>query len=262
MARRRSAGGSFIIALAIAGFVLLKFCSKRNVNSVTGKVEYVSMTPDQEIALGLHSRDQMVQQFGGLYPDQQTQALIDEIGQNLVRKSDAAASPYQFDFHVLNDPKTVNAFALPGGQIFITTALLSRLDSKDQVAGVLGHEIGHVIERHGAERMAKQELIQGLTGAAVVAAGDYSSPQAAQMIGNLISMKYGRDDELESDDWGVKYMLQAGYEPSQMKRVMEVLKEASGNREQPEFSSTHPSPENRIEQIDASIQKWRSQLSR
>ncbi|MBX2845030.1 MAG: M48 family metalloprotease [Saprospiraceae bacterium] len=266
--RRKRGGGSLIIALAIVAFAAMRFFGSTSVNPVTGKTERVSMSAEQEIALGLQSRDQMAQQFGGLYPDRETQLYIDQIGERLVRMSDAARSPYPFDFHVLNDPKTVNAFALPGGQIFITTALLTRLReangsiSEDQVAGVLGHEIAHVIERHGAERMAEQEFFQTLTGAAGVATGNASSQQMAQMVANFVSMSYGRKDELESDDWGVKYMIQAGYDPSQMVKVMQVLKEASGGTSQPEFSSTHPSPENRIEQINFSIQKWNSELGR
>ena len=139
--------------------------------------------------------------------------------------------------------------------LFITAALFSRLENEDQLAGIIGHEIGHVIERHGAERMAKIELTQGLTGAAVIASGDYSTAQAAQMIGNLINMKFGRDQELECDDWGVRMMIEAGYDPREMINVMRILKESAGGRQQPEFFSTHPDPDNRAERILEAIER-------
>lgn len=255
---RRRVGGTLLIALAIAAFSLIRYCSNQSVNPVTGKKEFVSITPEQEIALGLQSREQLAQQFGGLYPDQEVQNTIDRIGMDIVNSSDAARSPYQFEFHVLNDPRTVNAFALPGGQIFITTALLQQLETEDQVAGVLGHEIGHVIERHSAERMAESQLFQGLGSAAVIATGDVTTQQVAQQVINTTLMSHGRQDELESDDLGVKYMMQTGYQPEEMIVVMDVLKRASGGGSRPEFMSTHPDPDNRKEQIEASIQKYRS----
>ena len=113
-----------------------------------------------------------------------------------------------------------------------------------------------MLARHGAERIAKSEFIQGLTGAAVIAAGDYNTAQAAQMIGNLVNMKYGRDQELESDDIGVRLMIEAGYDPEQMVGVMKILDQASGGQRAPEFQSTHPSPENRIEKIREAIEKY------
>lgn len=258
MRRKRGIGGTLLIALVFAGFQVFKYYSNKSVNPVTGKTEYVSLTPKQEIAMGLASRDKLAAQFGGLYPDKGWQQKIDEIGMRIVRNSDARRAPYQFDFHVLNDPRTVNAFALPGGQIFITTALLQNLKTEDQIAGVLGHEIGHVIERHSAERMAKSDFYRGLGNAAVIATGDYNTSAVAQQVINSSLMANGRKDEYESDDLGVKYMMQAGYNPEEMIAVMEVLKRASGGGNQPEFASTHPHPENRKEQILNSIRKYKS----
>ncbi len=267
--RGRGAGtGRFklflIIGLLMAGFQVFKYFSNTQKNPVTGENQKVQWTPEQEIQLGLQSAPQMAQQFGGLYPDKAVQNDIKEIGHKIVRNSDASRSVWQFDFHVLNDPKTVNAFALPGGQIFITTALLTRLRdaqgniSEDQVAGVLGHEIGHVIERHGAERMAKTGLINGLIQSVLIGSGgNQSAAQIANMVGNYVNMSYGREQELESDDWGVKYIIQSGYDPTEMIKVMEVLKKASGGARQPEFMSTHPSPENRVAKIEEAIQKYK-----
>jgi len=252
-----------IIGLIMVGFAVFKYYSASQLNPVTGETQHVSMTPQQEVALGLQSAPQMAAEYGGLHPDQQAQDLVDKVGQKLLNTPTGQKSSYQYDFHLLADPQTINAFALPGGQVFITAALFSKLENEDQLAGVLGHEVGHVIERHSAERMAKEELTAGITGAAVMAAYDPSNPatqntaQVAQMIGGLINMKYGRDQELESDTWGVKLMLESGYDPEQMIGVMEILKQASGGRESNEFTSTHPSPENRAQHIREVIAKYR-----
>ena len=245
-----------ILGLVIAAFALFKYYSSSSTNEVTGEKQHISISPEQEIQLGLDGRTYMIQQSGGLYQDQEIQDYIDQIGQRIVQNSDAAKTPYQYEFHVLADPNQVNAFAMPGGQIFITAGLLKRLESEDQLAGVLGHEVGHVVARHSAEQMAKQDLTQGLVGAAGVLGGDMNSAQYAQMIGNMVNMKYGREDELESDDLGVRFMVQTGYDPHALIRVMEILDEASGGQARPEFQSTHPSPENRVAKIRAAIEKY------
>lgn len=256
--RSRGIPIKLIIAAGIVIFALVKFWSNSSTNEWTGRKQHINMDAEQEIMIGLRSAPQMAQQYGGLYPDQQLQAKIDEIGQKLVNSSVARETPYRYDFHLLRDPNTVNAFALPGGQIFITYGLLKRLQNEDQVAGVLGHEIGHVVGRHSAERIAKQNLTQGLINAVLVGSdGSMGAAQTAAMIGNLINMKYGRDDELESDAMGVKFMIDAGYTPEEMISVMQILKQASGGQSVPEFQSTHPDPENRMKHIREAIQKYK-----
>ena len=174
------------------------------------------------------------------------------ISVKLVAKSIANSTPYRYEFHLLRDPETVNAFALPGGQVFITYGLYKRLQNEDQLAGVLGHEIGHVVGRHSAERMAKQDLTRGIiTG--VTAGADMGAGQIASVVANSINMKYGRSDELESDNLGVKYMIDAGYNPYEFIEVMHILDAASGGQQVPEFSSTHPSGPHRIQEIEAAI---------
>lgn len=248
------------MAAVIALVAILGYCGSRSVNTVTGEVQYVNLTPEQEIALGLQAAPEMAQQFGGLYPDQQAQTLVDEVGQKIVQSSDARNSPYQFEFHLLDDQETINAFALPGGQIFITAALLLQLESEAQLAGVLGHEVGHVVGRHSAERIQQQQLAEGLSTAAILAASDPSDPNSqaaqklAQMVSSVVQMKFGREDELESDQLGVRFIAQAGYDPRALIGVMGILAEAAGPNRQPEFFSTHPNPENRIENIEAAIQ--------
>jgi predicted Zn-dependent protease len=252
--------GRLLIALAVAAFSVLSYCSARQDNPVTGETQYIDMTVEQEIALGLQAAPEMAQEYDGLDPDRDLQALVDQIGFNIVENSPAGRSPYEFEFHLLGDTETINAFALPGGQVFITRALFDRLQTEGELAGVLGHEIGHVIGRHSAEHIAKAKLTEGLTGAAVIATYDPDNPasmrtaQVAALIGQLINLKFGREDELESDVLGVCFMNNAGYDPSDLIRVMEVLAEASQGQAPPEFLSTHPDPGNRMARIQEAIQ--------
>lgn len=247
--------GRLIIAAIIALVSLGTYFGTTSENPLTGEKQRVAMSPEQEIALGLRSAPEMAAQMGGVSRDAQVVARVRRIGEKLVRESLAAKSPYKFSFHVLADPRNVNAFALPGGPVFITEGLLRHLKSEAEVAAVLGHEIGHVIARHSSERLAKQQLTQGLVSAAVLGTGDYSTAQIGQMVGGMINMKYGREDEIESDRLGLRIMAEAGYDPRAMIRVMEVLAQASGGSRQPEFMSTHPAPENRAARIQEEIAK-------
>jgi beta-barrel assembly-enhancing protease len=247
--------GRLLIAFVIAIMAIVTYFSSTTENPLTGEKQRVAMTPDQEIALGYKSAPQMAAQMGGLSQNEKAKALVKQLGEKLVAQSFAAKSPYKFSFHVLADPKTVNAFALPGGPIFITEGLLRLLKSEAELAGVLGHEIGHVIGRHSSERLAKQQLTQGLLSALVIGSGDYSTAQIGQVVGSMINMSYGREDELESDAFGIRIMGEAGYDPRAMIRVMEVLAKASGGSRQPEFVSTHPAPENRAARIKEAIAK-------
>lgn len=250
-----------MIAAIIAIVSIIGYYMQSQKNPITGENQHVAMSPEQEVALGLQAAPEMAEQYGGLYPDEEAQALVDRVGNKVVSGSPAAQSGYPFEFHLLADPNTVNAFALPGGQVFITAALLNRLETEGELAGVLGHEIGHVIGRHGAEHMAKAQLTQGLTGAAVIATYDPDDPSTrntaavAAMIGQLINMKFGRDDELESDRLGVQFAADSGYDPRSMLRVMTVLADASSGKAPPEFMSTHPDPGNRSERIEQAIQE-------
>ncbi len=253
---RRSAGGlkaRLIIGLLFAGFALFSYYSNTELNEITGEKQRIALSEDQEIALGLQAAPSMAAQHGGLAQDVAKQARLDAIGTRLITRSVAREADWQYDFHVLADTQTVNAFALPGGQMFITQALMDKLPSDDHIAAVMAHEIVHVIARHGAQRMAKQQLTQGLTGAAVMASGSHGTGQMAAMIGNMVNMKYGRGDEIESDSLGVKIMHQAGYDPTAMIGVQEILAQAAGGERPPEFFSTHPNPDNRIEKIKEAI---------
>lgn len=266
-ARRRAmpmsgCGGRLTIALVVAAFAIISYYSstKEETNAFTGRKQRLALDPAEEIQLGLASRGEMAQMHGGLSKDGQARAYVSRVGQKLVTDTEADETQYQYEFHLLADPRTVNAFALPGGQIFITEALFRMLKTEDELAGVLGHEIGHVVGRHSSEQIAKSKLFNGLTMAAVLATSDgqsQGSAQLAQMINQVVTTKYGRDDEIESDRLGVRFLIQSGYKPEALIRVMEVLKQASGGAAPPEFLSTHPSPENRMELIKEEIARQR-----
>lgn len=258
------AAPKLVMAGIIAVIALIGYCSRAVTNPVTGKTQHISLTQTQEIAIGLQSAPELIRQFGGTSRDAAAVTLVDRVGERLLMAINARlpkdSNPYQYDFHLLDDDQTINAFALPGGQVFITEALLRRLTTEGQLAGVLGHEIGHVLGRHSAERLAKAELTQQLIGAVTVAASDgqggaYTAQQIAGLVGNMINLKYGREDELESDRLGVRFLFWAGYDPRAMIGVMEILAQASGGSGKPDFSSTHPDPGRRIDVIKAEIEK-------
>lgn len=249
------------LGLVMAVIAVISFFGSKVYNPVTEEEQYITITKEQEIALGLQSVPKMTQQFDGLDPNDRIQALVDEVGQKLLRESVASRADYPFEFYVLADRETVNAFALPGGQIFITRALFERFQTEGQLAGVLAHEIVHVIARHSAERIAEMELSQGLTGAVVLATYDPDNPsskgaaQMAALAAQMVHMKFGRDDEIQSDTLGVEIMADAGYDPRAMIEVMRILAAASSGQRPPEFFSTHPNPDNRIARIEEAIEE-------
>jgi len=245
-----------VIAAIVAAFSLFSYFGSSSVNPITGEKQHIGgLSQKDEVAMGLQSAPQMAAQMGGITQDARARALVSQVGAKVVAQSVAAKSGYPFKFHTLADTRTVNAFALPGGQIFITMALLSRLETEGQLAGVLGHEVGHVLARHSAEQIAKNQFAQGLTGAFAIGSGSMDATQIAQVAGQMLMMSYGRNDELEADGLGLRLMSEAGYDPRAMIRVMQILERASGGSRTPEFQSSHPSPPHRIEEINAKLAK-------
>jgi predicted Zn-dependent protease len=256
--------GRLIGAAVIALIGLVIYMSQTQVNPVTGKKQHVAMSVDQEMALGLQAAPEMARKMGGDVDqgEDPRAGLVEEVGRRLVRNSDARKSPYveNFHFHLLRDPKTVNAFALPGGQIFITEGLLDRLENEALLGGVLGYEIGHVVNRHAAEQMAKGQLGQMLTVAVGVGAGGgddrgRNAQLVAAMVNQMGQLRFSREDESEADHYGLQYMAEAGYDPSAMLEVMKILKQASGGQHPPEILATHPLPETRLQQIEADLKQ-------
>lgn len=263
VSRGRGSGisGRLLMGAVLVVISLITYFGSQSTNPVTQDVQHISMSTDQEIAMGLQAAPELADQFGGLDPNQSDQQRVQEIGQRIVQDSPASTTPYQYAYHLLADPQTVNAFALPGGQVFITRALYDQLQTDGELASILGHETGHVVARHSAEQIAKAQLTEGLTGAAVIAACNPDNPngcvaasQMAAIVGQLIGMKYSRADETEADWLGVCFMNDSGYDPQDMVKVMQILDSLSQGQSPPEFLSTHPDPGNRILQIQADIQ--------
>lgn len=246
------------IAVILVAFGLISYCTQTSYNPITGENQRIRLQPSQEVALGLQARQQMAAKHGGLYPDKSIQQYVNQVGDKIVAQSEASKSPYPFDFYLLRDPRTINAFALPGGQVFITAALLGRLSTEAQLAAVLGHEIGHVVARHGAEHLAKQQLGSTLVTAIGVAASDdqeraRQAAAMAQAVNQMVGLRYGREDELESDRLGFQFITQAGYNPQGIIEVMQILASARKGGQPPEFFSSHPNPENRVQKLQALV---------
>ena len=266
---RGGRGGSrvvkLVIAVGIALFALVSYYFASDKNEFTDEKQRVSMSEAQEVKMGYAAVPDMVEQMGGAAPQNDPeQQVVTRVGQRLLEQGGINAVlrekkiPYEFTFTLLDDSKTVNAFALPGGPVFITRALYDDLQNEAQLAGVLGHEVGHVVERHGAQQMAKGQLGQQLTAAVAVGASDdrgrgQMAAAAAAMANKMIQLSYGRKDETQSDEHGLDFMVKAGYDPQEMVNVMQILKKAGGGGgSTPEFMQSHPLPESRIEDI----QRW------
>ncbi|CCB86030.1 MULTISPECIES: M48 family metallopeptidase [Parachlamydia] len=261
--QQRGIGSRLIVAGLIILFGLFMFMSQSQENPVTGEKQHVSITPAQEVSLGLESAPEMAREMGGELPvsDPRTQE-VQKMGNWIVNHTQAKKSPWKFEFHLLADADTVNAFALPGGQIFITWGLLKELQTEAQLAGVLSHEMGHVIERHAAQQMSKSQLGQFFILAVGTAASDsqgqgggYNATMLASLVNQMIQLRYSRHDESEADQWGLKLMEETGYDPRAMIEVMEILKKAGGKSQTPAIFQTHPDPDLRIEQIKAYLKE-------
>ena len=214
-----------------------------------------SISEQKELAIGAQTHGQFEQESGGRYPDTQLQTYVSGVGMSVARYAGRPNLPWQFT--VVNS-KQVNAFAVPGGYIYITQGLLFRLENEAMLAGVLGHEAGHIAHRHSVQQMQRGQFAQGLSTAVGVVGGLFGYGWAGDVTGAVASislMKYGRDQERQSDISGLKYMTQAGYDPRGMVQTMTVLKNASGGKGGPEFLSTHPDPGNRLQYLKEMIQK-------
>ena len=217
------------------------------VNPVTGEREIALMSEQQEIQLGDQSDDAIVAQYG-LVADQEMANYVDALGQRMVPVSHRPDLP--FTFRVLDDP-VVNAFALPGGYVYITRGILAYLNSEAALAGVVGHEIGHVTARHGVDRYTKQVLLGlGLGVGSMVSETFAEYAGLAGTAGQLLLLKYGREDERQSDRLGVQYATAIGYDTADMAgffRTLDRLTPEGGRL--PSWMSTHPDPGDRYQTV-------------
>ena len=254
-------GGGFnlrmLIGLAVAAFAVIAYFAHTSVNPVTGKAQHVSMSAGQESQLGLSAAPRVAEQFGGeVDPNDPEAQEVRYVGNRIWTSSDASRSPYQYQYHLLADRRTVNAFALPGGQVFITKALYDALTDEAELAGVLGHETGHVVERHSAQQVEKGQLGQRLTVAVGIGSNNgFRDAALAGVVNQLTQLKFSRGDESQADTDGLRYVAQAGYDPRAMLDVMRVLQAQAKGGRQPQFLVTHPYPENRMEAIDAELRQ-------
>jgi predicted Zn-dependent protease len=238
-------------AVALGAALALAACAT---NPVTGQREYNLMSEAQEAQLGLEM-DPQVRAEMGLYPDAGLQEYVHGVGMRLAKASERPDLPWRF---AVVDVPAVNAFALPGGYIYITRGLLAHLDSEAELAGVLGHEIGHVTARHAARAYTRQASV-GI-GAAVTSiffpeAAPYAA--AAQTGLGVLFLKYDRNQEVQSDSLGARYAAKEGWQPAGMAGVLETLGRISGpadRRGVPNWLATHPQPADRVARVSPEIE--------
>ena len=230
--------GAVLVASPIAG------CAR---NPVTGKNEISLVSEGQEIEMGRQAAQEVAQSIG-FVDDPELQAYVAGIGKRMAAKSERPNLPWEF--HVVNDA-AVNAFALPGGFIYVTRGLLTYMNSEAELATVLGHEIGHVTARHSVQQISKAQLATLGLGVGSILSSDIAqfAGLASQGLGVLF-LKYGRDAENQADQLGFKYALGSNYDVREMGNVFQTLNRASqaggGGGRLPEWLSTHPNPENRV----------------
>ena len=247
--RRR---GIVLLALAALALPALAGCSR---NPVTGRSELLLVSESQEISMGQEAVPKFEQEFGGRVPNQLLQQYVQSVGKRVAAASDRPM-PYTYTLVASDVP---NAFALPGGPVFITAGLMRRMTNEQQLAAVLGHETAHVAARHSAKGMQQQ------MGAAVLVelAGRIVSPDkadaaqaAAKVVTSMATLRYSRKDEYEADQVGARYAARAGYNPWGMVELLTVLKGLS--EKEPgtlsEMFMTHPLSSKRIEEARQTIQ--------
>lgn len=223
------------------------------VNPVSGKKELMLFSEKQEIAMGQET-DQAIRQQYGIYDDKALNEYVDRIGQSMVPNSHRPNLKHHFA--VLDTP-VVNAFAAPGGFIYVTRGILALMNSEAELAAVLGHEMGHVAARHSVKRMSDQLLAQiGLVVGSIVSKDIRKFAGLASIGMQLLFLKFSRSDEYQADALGIRYARQAKYSPGEMLRFFTALENMSGettSHKIPTFLSTHPMTKDRIAKVKAMV---------
>jgi predicted Zn-dependent protease len=250
-----------LIILSLIPALALGTACTRVVNPATGQTEFTAMSPTQELKVGQQQHPQILQQFGGAYQDPKLQAYVTAIGNQL--KTVSELPKLDFTFTLLNSD-VVNAFALPGGYVYITRGLLALADNEAEFAGVMAHEIGHVTARHSAQRYSRGVVAQGGVVIGSVLAGILGGAAAAdlaQQAGGVGAQAYlagySRDQEFQADELGVRYLARAGYDPTAMASFLEKLQQndtlarkLAGREDGPDPASswfaTHPRTPDRV----------------
>ena len=243
-----------ITMLAIlAGAMTLPACS---VNPVTGKKELSLISNQQEIQMGQEAAPQFEQEFGGKVDNSSLQQYVNTVGQRVASRSDRTDMPYEFA--VLNSD-VPNAFALPGGKIFITAGLMSAMQNERELAAVLGHEIGHVAYKHsvkGLQRQLGAQVFIDVVGAVVGADKKEAAQAAAKVSGAMLNLRYSRTDEYQADSIGIVYMQRAGYNPWGMVQMLTVLNNLGQSESSfKEMFQTHPMTTKRVDEARNTVQQ-------
>ena len=235
------------VAALVATGLLFAGCAR---NPATGKNELMLVSESQEIQMGQQADSQVIASIG-LYPDQALQSYIMDLGKKLAATSERPNLPWTF--RVVDDP-AVNAFAIPGGFVYVTRGILAHMTNEAELATVVGHEIGHVTARHTAHQISREQVANlGL------AIGSIASSQVGKYAGlasqalSVLFLKFSRENENTADALGVRYSSRANYDSRQMDSVMSMLdriESGSGGR-LPEWLATHPNPGNRIQHINS-----------
>jgi predicted Zn-dependent protease len=246
-------GGLFLYPMIVCAFAVSLLLPACATNPATGERHLNLFSESREIQMGREA-DEQISASLGLYPDEELAAYVEDLGLRLAANSERPNLPWTF--RVLDDP-TVNAFALPGGYIYVTRGILTYFNSEAELAGVVGHEIGHVTAQHSVYRMSSQQLAQIGLGVGMVLAPELRRyGQLASAGLGLLFLKFSRDDELQADELGLRYMGREGYDPDEMIKVMVMLDgitQSSGGGRIPEWQSTHPDPGNRKGHIEELI---------
>ena len=231
-------------------------------NPVTGKSELSLISEAQEIEMGKQSAQEVAQTIG-LYDDANAQAYVAEIGKPIAAKSERPNLPWEF--HVVDDA-SVNAFALPGGFIYVTRGLMATINDEAEFATVVGHEIGHVTNRHSVQMISKSQLAQLGLGIGSVLSSDIAKfGQLASAGLQVLFLKYSRNAENQADEAGFRYALNQGYDVREMPKVFQTLdriSQTSGGGKLPEWLATHPNPGNRIKHIETMLDTVHTDLSK
>lgn len=237
------------LLVTLSGLVLAAGCA---VNPATGHKELALVSESQEIQMGLQADPDIITSLG-LDSDSGRQRYVRTLGLRLAGTSERPNLPWTF--RVIDDP-AVNAFAVPGGHIYITRGIMAHLNSEAELAGVMGHEIGHVTARHSVQQMSRQQIAQiGLVLGTVIEPKLQRYAGAASQSLGLLFLKFSRDDESQADYLGYRYMRRQRYDGRQMPQVFTLLDrvtQASGSR-MPEWLATHPDPGNRLDAINRDI---------
>ena len=230
--------------------LLLTFASGCSRNVATGRNQLILVSAAEVSAMGEAAKPVLTKQYGGEVASAELRAYVSKVGRVLVNRIEPEYANIKWEFTTL-DSDIINAFALPGGQVFVSRGLIERFTTEAQLAGVLGHEIGHVTARHIDERLSNVAITEfGLGMLGQTSKSDFAN-LAAKMVTQGTLLKFSRDQEQESDALGIKYMVNARYDPHGMLEVLEILAEASEGSSNLELLSTHPDPKRRIKTVQA-----------